>query len=275
MNKGFLDIKDVFETAGISDFSSLPDDVADRRKFATLFRQLHGYLDSARVQGFVWEKLVYEFDDDVVEMLFDKALYEILLMRYKELNIGNGGRHIDVGYDIDPYLMSLPTDKIDAEYMNSRFQKYYKLVKEEADEETKKMMLNELHKSFALLSKEEQKFAHMVIHDIQNSTLEYDESKSIIDYIAAYKSKAKSDEISLIAAYIGMKESSLREFMTYHVTANNINEFGRFDRLKMDIDIEVAHKYFEEKQGVSIPRRKIHPMIDRFLRQFILEGIIE
>ena len=43
----------------------------------------------------------------------------------------------------------------------------------------------------------------------------------------------------------------------------------------MDIDIDVAHRYFEGKEGVSIPRRKIHPMIDRFLRRFILEGIIE
>lgn len=63
--------------------------------------------------------------------------------------------------------------------------------------------------------------------------------------------------------------------MTYHVNVNNIDEFGHFEKLKMDIDIEVAHRYFEEKEGVSIPRRKIHPMIDRYLRRFILEGIIE
>ena len=63
--------------------------------------------------------------------------------------------------------------------------------------------------------------------------------------------------------------------MTYHVTVNNIDEFGRFEKLKMDIDIEVAHRYFEDKEGVSIPRRKIHPMIDSYLRRFILDGIVE
>ena len=122
---------------------------------------------------------------------------------------------------------------------------------------------------------EEQKYAHMIIRDIQNSTLEYDESMTIIDYIASYKSKAKNDEISSVAAMIGLPESSLREFMSYHVTENNIDEFGRFEKLKLDINIEVAQKYFEEKEGGPIPRRKIHPRIDRFLRLFILEGIIE
>ena len=275
MNKIFLDIKDIFEIAGISDFSRLPDDAVERRKFATLFRSLHGYLDSARVQGFVWEQSEYIFEDGNVRMLFDRAIYDILLMRYKELKRGGSGGHEEVGYDIDPYLMSLPTDKIDADYMNSRFQKYYKLVREDADEETKNAMLNELHKSFASLSQEEQKYAHMVIHDIQNSTLEYDESKTITDYIASYKLKAKNDEIAVVATAIGLDESLLREFMSYHVNANNIDEFGRFEKLKMEINIEIAQRYFEEKEGVSIPKRKIHPKIDKFLRKFILEGVIE
>lgn len=38
------------------------------------------------------------------------------------------------------------------------------------------------------------------------------------------------------------------------------------------IDIDIAQHYFEEKEGIKIPRRKIHPKIDKILREFILNG---
>lgn len=270
MNEAFSDIKDVFVLAGIPDFQTLPDDKDEIKKFANLFKKLNGYLESARVQGFVWEKSEYEFDDGNVVMLFDKVIYDTLLVRYKEIRRGGTGGGSEVGYDIDPYLMSLPTDKIDSDYMNSRFHKYYKMVKEGADEETKNAMLNELHKSFATLSQAEQKYAHMVIHDIQNGSLDFDDSKTIIDYISSYLSKAKSDKLSAFAALIGIPENALRNFMSLNVDANNIDEFGRFEKLKQTIDIETAQKYFEEQEGKPIPRRKIHPKIDKLLRDFIL-----
>lgn len=275
MNEAFSDIKNIFEIAGISDFSKLPDDKDEIKKFSSLFRKLNNYLESARVQGFVWEKDEYEFEDGNVKMLFDKVLYETLLLRYKEIKRGGPGGGEDVGYDIDPYLMSLPTDKIDSDYMNSRFHKYYKLVNEGADEETKSAMLNELHKSFATLTQEEQKYAHMVIHDIQNSTLEYDEDKTIMDYISSYVSKAKNDEITIFVEKIGINEDALRRFLAYHVNINNIDEFGRFEKLKQEVDLDIAQKYFEGKEGESIPRRKIHPKVDKVLRDFILFGTFE
>ena len=45
-------------------FSRLPDDVTEKRKFSKLFKELNKFLESARVQGFVWEKRDYEFEDD-------------------------------------------------------------------------------------------------------------------------------------------------------------------------------------------------------------------
>ena len=227
------------------------------------------------MQGFVWDQNEYEFEDGNVIMLFDKVLYETLLLRYKEIRRGGSGGGEDPGYDIDPYLMSLPTDKIDSDYMNSRFHKYYKLVTEGADEETKSAMLNELHKSFATLTQEEQKYAHMIIHDIQNSTLEYDENKTIMDYISSYVSKAKNDEITIFVEAIGVNEDALRRFLAYNVSVNNIDEFGRFEKLKEEVDLDIAQKYFESKEGAPIPRRKIHPKVDKVLRDFILYGIFE
>ena len=276
MNHAFSDIKDIFVLADISDFSRLPAEADEKRKFASLFRQLHNHLESARVQGFVWEKLKYGEDEEIFDVnvivLFDKITYETLLARYKELRRGGSGTSADVGYDIDPYLMSLPTDKIDSDYMNSRFRKYYKMVQEGADEENKSAMLNELHKSFATLSQEEQKYAHMVIRDIQNSVLLYDESKSIKDYISSYRTKARNEELHNFAIKLGIDENALREFMSLNVNEHNIDEFGRFEKLKQTIDIDIAQLYFEGKEGLAIPRRKIHPKIDKMLREFILNG---
>ena len=275
MNDTYSDIKTIFKMAGIPDFSDLPEDKDEIRKFASLFRKLNNYLESSRVQGFVWEQKEYEFDNGNVTMLFDKVIYDTLLVRYKEIKHGDSDGREDPGYDIDPYLMSLPTDKIDSNYMNSRFHKYYKLVNEGADEETKSAMLNELHKSFATLTQEEQKYAHMVIHDIQNSTLEYDEHKTIMDYISSYVSKAKNDEIVIFVEAIGINEDALRRFLAYHVNVNNIDEFGRFEKLKQEVNLDVAQKYFEKKEGHPIPRRKIHPKVDKVLRDFILYGKFE
>lgn len=274
MNSMFKDIKTVFEIAGIPDFHTLPSDKDEIRKFASLFRKLNNYLESARVQGFVWEKQEYSFDDGNVSMLFDKTIYNALLARYKEIKRG-GSSVEDGGYDFDPHLMALPIDRIDSNYMNSRFHKYYKMMKEGVNEETKTIMLNELHKLFATLTQEEQKYAHMVIHDIQNSTLEYDENKTIMDYISTYVSKAKNDEISVFVEKIGINEDALRRFLTYHVTTSNIDEFGRFEKLKQEVDLDIAQKYFEQKEGCSIPRRKIHPKVDKMLRDFILFGVFE
>ena len=275
MNEAFSDIKCIFDMAGIPDFSKLPEDKDEIKKFARLFKRMNNHWESARVQGFVWEKSEYEFEDGNVTILFSKVIYDTLLVRYKEIKRGSTDGGEDIGYDIDPYLMSLPTDKIDSDYMNSRFHKYYKLVNGEADEETKSAMLNELHKSFATLTQEEQKYAHMVIHDIQNSTLEYEENKTIMDYISSYVSKAKNDEIQDFAEVIGVNENALRRFLAYHVNVNNINEYGRFEKLKQEVDLDIAQKYFESKEGAPIPRRKIHPKVDKVLRDFILYGIFE
>lgn len=76
-------------------------------------------------------------------------------MRYKELfrDSGSGGME-DMPYEIDPYLTEIITGAIDKAYMNSRFKKFLKAL--QAGVETADV-LNELHKSFAVLSQEEQK----------------------------------------------------------------------------------------------------------------------
>nr|WP_302600018.1 HsdR family type I site-specific deoxyribonuclease [uncultured Cellulosilyticum sp.] len=277
MNRCYNDIKDLFDNAGIPDFSKLPDDIEEKRKFAKMFKDLNKYLEPAKVQGFIWEELSYEFDSadgtkEVYTLDFDKQVYDTLLQRYKELRRGGGGSGAgDEAYDIDPYLMSLSTEKIDSDYMDSRFKKYVKLLNDNADEETIKNMLNELHRSFTSLSQEEQKFANILLKDIQNHDLNVSDDKNVMDYIIEYQTRAKSDQISTFAKRLGIYEQKLREIMKKHVTESDINAFGQYDKLIANIDIDIAKSYFDEIEGVNIPKRKVRAKLDELLRRFILE----
>lgn len=280
INNIFREIKGLFSLAGIKDFLKLPDDVTERRKFSKLFGQLNKFLEPAKVQGFVWEQLTYEFEGNngnknVVTLDFDENIYNILLQRYKELRRCSTVGTEEEAYDIDPYLMALSSEKIDSDYMDSRFKKYVKMLRDSLDEEQRTAMLNELHRSFASLNQDEQKYANILLRDIQNTELVVDENKSIRDYIVEYQTRAKLDMIRIFSIRLGINEFSLREFISLHVTESNINAFGRYDELISQVDIDVAKAYFELKEGVEIPKRKVRSKLDALLRQFILEDGFE
>ena len=227
MNEIFIDIADLFKAAGIENFEHLPEEKSEKGKFAKLFRQFNTYLEAAYVQGFTWRKLQY----GDIQVALDETTYLTLVLRYKELSSGGGGGEApeEVPYDIDPYITEINTGKIDTDYMNSRFVKFVKALNDGVDTEP---ILNELHRSFAVLSREEQRFANMFLFDVQSGRVTVDESKSLTDYIAEYRAEARNDSIHRFAVGIGVNEKLLREFMDRHVTESNINEFGLFDKLK-------------------------------------------
>lgn len=281
MNFLYEQIKDVFEQAGIVNFEKIPPETSERKKFADLFRQFNDYLEAAKVQGFTWKQLEYSVvDEDTGEiheitMALDETTYLILVKRYKELfgpGPGTGGD--DVPYDIDGYLTTIDTDKIDSDYMNSRFEKYMKLLHTHGTgaEELQKAE-DELHKTFATLSQEEQKFANIFLHDIQSGDVVVVSGKTFKEYVIEYVSRAKDDQIHRLAAYaLGLNELMLRNLMAQHVTEDNINEFGRFDALKATVDKARAKAYFEALTGLKLPIPKVNIKVDNLLRDFILKG---
>ena len=281
MNFIFAQIKYLFEQAGVENFAHIPPEVVDRKKFANLFKTFNDYLEAAKVQGFVWKKAVYEFENvdsgkkKQIEIALSEVTYKILVQRYKELfgsSDGVGGTE-DVPYDIDGYLIAIDTEKIDVDYMNSRFEKYLKLLHQRGtSDDTLKQAENELHKTFASLSQEEQKFANIFLHDIQSGDIEPEDGKTFRDYITEYLSKAKDDQIHRIAVVLGIDEDKLRAMMEIRATEANINEFGRFDALKATADKKKAKAYFEFIEGVSIIPPKVPMKIDKLLRDFILRG---
>lgn len=278
MNYVFGEISQLFLTARIDNFERLPDDLSERGRFATLFKDFNNYLEAAKIQGFNWKKLQYEFGKGkskvVIEMLFDEDVYLILALRYKELfNSVGGGALPDIPFEIEGYLTEIDTEKIDADYMNSRFDKYLKnLKKEDVDAVELQNTLDELHKSFAFLTQEEQKYANIFIHDVQSGVAKLESGKTFREYITVYQYNAKNDQIKKITNALALEESKLRSLMDMGINELNINEYGRFDELKNTVNKIKAKEYFEKLEGVSIAAFKVNIKIHNLLQKFIIEG---
>ncbi len=280
MNFLFGQIKDLFEQAGVNNFEKLPAEVSERKKFAELFRQFNAYLEAAKVQGFTWKQQDYTVNDDetgevqAIHMELDETTYLVLVKRYKEL-FGPSGEPggSDVPYDLEGYITTIDTDKIDSDYMNSRFDKYLKLLRTDgAESETLKKAEDELHKTFATLSQEEQKFANIFLHDIQSGDVIPIEGKTFREYVTEYATKAKDDRIHRVSDALGLDEKMLRALMAQRVTDDNINEFGRFDALKSTVNTAKAKAYFEAISGQKLPLPKVNIRVDQLLRDFIIKG---
>ena len=270
MNRVFAETVEVFAIASIQNFEALPTEEASQAKFAKLFKLFNEYLEAAEIQGFVWDKLTYEFDDSSVSLDFDEQTYLVLAMRYKELfsGGGSGGDGGDVPFDISGYLTEINTDRIDTDYLNARFDKYLELIDLEGAEQA----LNELHQAFPSLSQAEQKHANIFLNDVQRGKVKVDASTTFKDYITKYQAQAESDEIHQLSDDLGLNEAKLRELMSRQVTDATINEFGLYDELKETVNKTKAKAYFESIENATIPAFKVNIRVDSLLRQFILDS---
>ena len=267
MNVCFADIADIFKRAGVADFATNPDDATACAKFVKLFNQLNEHLQAARLLGFVWEKLSYDVvqeDDSVITatLNFDQETYDKLLARYKDLfkeSSGNGGGSDDVPFDLRSHINEIETDKIDQNYMNARFEKWLKTIGgiEEA------AALEELHHSFATLSKEDQKFAELFLHDVQSGDIKLDPNLALSDYITTYKQKDANDKVLKVIKGLGLDGDLLRALLARKYTSENL-DLGRLNDLKATVDREKAKVYFNEERIFYLNIR-----IDEFLRELI------
>ena len=65
--------------------------------------------------------------------------------------------------------------------MNSRFDKYLKLIRQEgSSEESIEQAKAELHKTFAALTQEEQKYANIFLHDIERGDVIAEDGKRFV-----------------------------------------------------------------------------------------------
>lgn len=176
-------------------------------------------------------------------------------------------------YDLESYITEMDTGVIDSDYMNSRFDKYLKLLRaEDVSEEDVERAESELNKSFAMLTQEEQKYAYLFLHDIQRGDVNISPDKTLRDYINDYMLRAKTDQIHQMALNLGLDEKKLADIMSLKLNDSNLNEFGRYDELKQTVDKTKAKEYFERIEGVKLIPPKVSIKTDKLIREFILSG---
>lgn len=282
MNGKFMEIVQLFESVSIKNFAHLPKENAMRGRFAALFRAYNRYLEAARVQGFRWDKRIYNkvSGSGEIEINHDEHQYNTLLQRYKELfkqseEHGNV-RGEDLPYELDSYLTEIDTGKIDNDYMNRNFERYVKALDQtNVSKEELAQLLDELSTSFASLPQEEQKYAEIFLHDVQSKNIVLESGKTFRDYITDYVSGEKNRIINELGRQFGLDKDLLKTMLNQDVTEKNIDDFGRFSSLVSSVDRQKARQFFDKKMKTSISMFRLNIEIDRLLRAFILTGKIE
>lgn len=160
--------------------------------------------------------------------------------------------------------------------MNENFTKWLKAIEQgNVSAEELEALSQNLHRSFASLSQEDQGFAQFFINDIQSGDITLEPGMTLRDYITRYAQQAKNQQVSDLVDAIGVNQSKLEELLRLNLSENNINDFGRFDALVATVDKTKAKTYFENCEGQSLPLYKVNIKIYRLLRQFLLAGEID
>lgn len=276
INECFGHIKKLF--AGIDNFAKLPSSEADRGEFAKLFSELYHEWQAARIQGFTWAQHEYHFDgpppqDITVELT--EEVFLALIARYKELVSSDptDDHGTDPGtpaFDIDTHITHIDTDRIDADYLNDKFQKYIKAKNANIEPDELVALLEEVHASFARLSVDDQVFANIWLHDVAAGDAVLLEGKTVEDYINDYKQTHQDKQIEQLRSALGLDVELLKTLLMANVTEANLDEYGRFGKLRASVDFDQAKKYLDQREGKSLPAFRVNIEVEKLLRRFVL-----
>lgn len=297
MDARYQEILDLFSEGGEATLMHLPESAEAKRKFAKEFVALNRFLEAAKVQGFNWDTEEYRIETveetlngkdendsgnriETVRPQIDERTYLILAQRYKELFETGGDDNGDTGcgeddepeapYELEGYLTAIDTALIDTDYMNANFDKWLKALKEDSPELAE--MSAQLHRSFAALSKDEQRLAELFLHDVERGDVTVEDGYTLRDYITRYAKREKDEQVDKLVDILGVDRFTLEQFRLHLVNKGNINEFGRFDKLRGTIDTQRAKEFFEEHGHSSMTLRKARMAATHLLKRFVLEG---
>ena len=296
----FTQLKKLFTNeAGKVDWSKLPEDEAKRQQFVKHFNMLNQALRAARIQGLSWDELpsLSTVDgaeattstttasegenpslDDLQDDYLNEHLYTMLVTRSQDLLAALGGEHQnsesdgDVPYDLEGYITSIDSSKIDTDYMNSRFIKYLKRLLNQAESAQIESARQELHQTFAYLTQEEQKAAALFLSDIESGDLKIDPDtdKTFRDYITDYLQRDYDDKVHAFAQTLGLNEPKLRALLKQRLPEKLLDQNPDYKALINECDLAQAKSYLEshEHRKLSPPLVKAH--LRQHLRHFLL-----
>jgi len=55
-----------------------------------------------------------------------------------------------------------------------------------------------------------------------------------------------------------------------NVTEANLDEYGRFGKLRASVDFDQAKKYLDQREGKSLPAFRVNIEVEKLLRGFVL-----
>ena len=87
--------------------------------------------------------------------------------------------------------------------MNSNFDKYVKLIQGDSDPGVVDTALKELHRSFSMLSQEEQRYAERFIHAVESGQANLVPGKTFRDYITDYMKADEHARINRVVRRLG------------------------------------------------------------------------
>ncbi len=272
MNLTLTDITNIFTSSNIENFQSLPESEEDRNYFAKCFNKLNRLMECAKIQGFHFGKQIYTCDVNKkkvnITSELTKEIYDILLVRYSELAKKRFPHDQSLPYDIESYLTSVSSDTIDSNYMNSKFTKFIKEIYNN-NKEAKEKALEELHRTFGILTQEEQKIANIFLDDILAGNITVDSNKTLRDYITEYTAKKDNDKFRVFCNSTGINEEILREFYLKNITEENLNEYGKYDTLKKSSNMDLLKEYYMKKDGIEYDIFDLNLKLDNLLRDFL------
>lgn len=271
LNLKYKEIELLFRTNNINNFDRLPSDETSINQFAKLFNELNDILTAATLQGFLWEQKEYEHDGNKVYLQFSEEDYYILVLRYNEIDRSGGGSGIEKS-PLDVPYRPIPLNKtiVDSNFFNKLFTRFAELAQNDSSKHKIEMALNELHSKFSSLTREQQDYAEIIIHEIQNGKLSVDEGTDFFELISEYQFAHEMKELKEIAESFGLKVERLKQIKNNVTSEKNLNQYGQFTDLKASVIFEKARENIENEYGQKLPPYKINQEIDKRLRNFIL-----
>lgn len=261
LNTIYDDIAAIFAQDKIENFECLPKKDENRQKFRKEFYKMKSTMRAAMLQGLKWKN---EYGE---KLKFDEKTYKILTMRYNDLPSRGGGgqRNPRPGYDVKANISSMEMEKIDAEYLEAQFKIITMRDVEGPDayEKLKASAIAEIRKNLGMLSEIQQRYAKLILSDIENEILVVEEGRKFMDYIQEYMARIERENIESFSAILGIDAEEL--YILYKEYSSGEVDPLKLEKLKKTADFERVKAYY----GCTAlkARARLHADLKKFIEE--------